>query len=78
MSAGDTPPREVVRLRRAVLLLGAAGIFFAVSLIAHLAQGGGVRAIDVALLLWGLLFVIYVRRWRAAVARARDNGTGQL
>lgn len=63
---------ESARLKRAVILLAAAGAFFAVSLLANLAQGGGLRAIDIVLPLWALLFLAYWRRWRAAVTRDRE------
>lgn len=67
----DTPTaRDIARLKRSVWLLGAAGLFFVISALAHLVQAGSLRAIDVVLLPWGALFVAYVNRLRAARARA--------
>lgn len=64
-------PSEAARLKRGVVLLGAAGLFFLVSMVTNLATGGSLRAIDVAVPLWGLLFAAYWRRWRAAARRDR-------
>ena len=54
---------EETRLKRAVVLLGTAGAFFVVSMLLNLAQGGGLRAIDVVVPAWALLFATYLRRW---------------
>jgi hypothetical protein len=45
-------------------------VFFAASAVIHLAQVGSLRAIDIVLLPVGALFAAYLRRLRAAKARA--------
>lgn len=67
---GNTSAREIARLKRSVWLLGAAGLFFLLSALIHLAQTGGLRFIDIVVPLWGALFVGYLRRLRAAQARS--------
>jgi len=57
---------EVRRLRRGVVLLGAAGLFFLVSAGLHFTRAGSFRGIDIVVPLWALLFAAYWRRWRRA------------
>lgn len=66
----DTTTRDIKRLKRSVWILGAAGLFFVVSAVIHLVQVGSLRAIDIVILPWGALFVAYLQRLRAAMARA--------
>jgi len=61
--------RDIARLKRSVWLLGAAGLFFVISAVAHLVQAGSLRAIDVVILPWGALFVAYAKRLRTARSR---------
>jgi hypothetical protein len=65
-----TTARDIARLKRSVWILGAAVVFFAASAVIHLAQVGSLRAIDIVLLPVGALFAAYLRRLRAAKARA--------
>jgi len=51
------------RLTRGVILLGIAGAFFVLSMLFNLAQGGGLRPIDIAVPAWAALFLAYLRRW---------------
>ena len=67
---GTENMREIGRLKRSVWLLGAAVLVFLASAVIHLVQTGGLRVIDIVVPLWGALFVGYLRRLRAAQARA--------
>lgn len=58
------------RLTRGVILLGLAGTFFVLSMLANLVQGGGLRPMDVAVPAWAALFIAYLRRW-LVVRRSR-------
>jgi hypothetical protein len=70
----DAAQREITRLKRSVWLLGAAGLFFLLSAVIHMATVGGLRMIDIVVPLWGLLFASYLKRLRAAQARSeRDD-----
>lgn len=68
----DTNQREISRLKRSVWLLGAALCFFLISAALHLVQTGTLRVIDIAVPIWGLLLAGYLRRLRAAQAKADD------
>ncbi|MGS4947016.1 hypothetical protein ACVDG3_16190 [Meridianimarinicoccus sp. RP-17] len=66
-----TTARDIKRLKRSVWILGAALLFFVASAAIHVAQAGSLRAIDIVILPVGALFAAYLRRLRAAQAKAR-------
>ena len=65
-----TAKKDVARLRRGVLFIGAAATFFVISAVAHLMVVGSVRWIDLVLVPVGLLFASYLQRYRRAKADA--------